>query len=277
MTVTALAAPALRPADLALRPNVTKMSPAELATLRSAITKALALEDERGYQYFANWHGVIFELCRHHEDLFLPWHRAYLYYLELALRKLEPTLALPWWDWTASGAIPAAYTDAKGPDGHDNVLLKAPIKPWGPAKNPPPETFRRPGRAPVQAPPYDLAYVLAATSYTDFEQRLWTVHDTVHVWVGGTMGNTDWAAFDPLFWAHHAMVDRVWRIWQHNNPGAGPPATVLDVALEKGGIRVRETLEVRNLGYDYVGSTGAAPGTLAVPAAAGTNPAGAVG
>lgn len=269
MTVTASAAPAPNTALLALRPSVTKLSPAELATLRSAIAKALALKDERGYEYFANWHGVIFELCRHHEDLFLPWHRAYLYYFELALREVEPTLALPWWDWTAAAAIPAAYTDATDPDGNPNVLLKAPIEPWGPAKGAPPETFRRVGRAPVAGPPYDLTYVMAATSYTDFEQRLWEVHDTVHVWVGGTMGNPQWAAFDPLFWAHHAMVDRVWRIWQHNNPGAGPPATLLDTPLEPKGMRVRETLEVRSLGYDYAGTAAAVAGTIAPPADGG--------
>jgi len=266
MTVTALAAPAPQPTNLVLRPSVTKLSPAELATLRSAIAKALALADERGYQFFANWHGVTFGYCRHHEDLFLPWHRAYLYYFELALREVEPTLALPWWDWTASPTIPAAYTDAKDPSENENVLLKAPIRPWGPAKEAPPETFRKVGKAPVHGPPYDLTYAMAATSYQDFEERLWEIHDTVHVWVGGTMGNPDWAAYDPLFWAHHTMVDRIWRIWQHSANGANPPAGSLDTALEPRGMRVRETLEVRSLGYDYVGTADAVAGTLAAPA-----------
>ena len=34
-------------------------------------------------------------------NLFLPWHRAYLYFFERALRDRVPTLAQPWWDWTA--------------------------------------------------------------------------------------------------------------------------------------------------------------------------------
>jgi tyrosinase len=266
MTVTAATVPTSHPATLTLRPSVTKLSPAELATLRSAIGKALQLDDERGYQYFANWHGVTLGYCRHHEDLFLPWHRAYLYYFELALREVEPTLALPWWDWTTSATIPAAYTEASDPSGNENVLSKAPIKPWGPANVAPPETSRKVGRPPVQGPPYDLRYALAATSYKDFEDRLWEVHDTVHVWVGGTMGDPSWAAYDPLFWAHHTMVDRVWRIWQHDNPGASPPATLLDTALEPRGMRVRDTLEVRSLGYDYAGTASAVAGTIAEPA-----------
>lgn len=28
------------------------------------------------------------------------------------------------------------------------------------------------------------------------------------------MSDPAWAAYDPLFWAHHCMVDRAWRIWQ---------------------------------------------------------------
>jgi tyrosinase len=261
VTVTALSAPAPQPATLTLRPSVTKMSAEELATFRRAIAKALALEDERGYQYFANWHGVIFQLCIHHEPLFLPWHRAYLYYLELALRALEPTTALPWWDWTASPGIPAAYDQENDPGGGANVLLKAPIKPWGPAQEAPPETNREEGVSGVRPPPYDLTYVLAATSYTDFNKRLWEVHDTVHIWVGGTMEQQEWAAYDPLFWAHHCMVDRVWRIWQHSPLGADPPANLLDIALEPKGMTVRKTLDVTGLGYDYAATSSSVAGT----------------
>jgi tyrosinase len=261
VTVTALSAPAPQPATLALRPSVTKLSPEELATFRSAIAKALALEDERGYEYFANWHGVIFQLCTHHEPLFLPWHRAYLYYFELALRALEPTVTLPWWDWTASADLPSAYSNAVDPAGNENVLLKAPIRPWGPAREAPPETNREVGASGVSGPPYDLTYALAATSYTDFNQRLWEVHDTVHIWVGGTMSDPAWAAYDPLFWAHHCMVDRVWRIWQHSNPGGNPQANLLGTPLEPKGMPVSKTLEVKGLGYDYAGTASSVPGT----------------
>jgi tyrosinase len=268
MTVTARAAPAPQPATLTLRPSVAKLSAAALETFRKAIEKTLALDDERGYEYFANWHGITLGYCRHHEDLFLPWHRAYLYYFEQALRAVEPTVALPWWDWTASAEIPTAYTETSDPAGNPNVLLKAPVKPWGPADQFPPETVRKVGAAPVQGPPYDLSYVMAASSYTDFEERLWGIHDTLHVWVGGTMGDPSWAAYDPLFWAHHCMVDRIWRIWQHSTHSQPPPASSLETALEPKGMRVRETLEVRGLGYDYVGTASGVAGT--VPAAGAT-------
>ena len=33
-------------------------------------------------------------------QLFLPWHRAYLYNWEMAMRDRVPGVTLPWWDWT---------------------------------------------------------------------------------------------------------------------------------------------------------------------------------
>jgi hypothetical protein len=50
------------------------------------------------------------------------------------------------------------------------------------------------------------------------------------------------------------MVDRAWRIWQHRNPGANPPANILDRPFRSGGpsgLTPRDVLDVKQLGYDY--------------------------
>jgi hypothetical protein len=70
----------------------------ELADLRRAVKRALALNDKRGFDYFAGWPGLPLGWCQHHDALFLPWHRAYLYWLELALQSEVPGVTLPWWD-----------------------------------------------------------------------------------------------------------------------------------------------------------------------------------
>ncbi|KAK6330065.1 hypothetical protein TWF718_003493 [Orbilia javanica] len=46
------------------------------------------------------------------------------------------------------------------------------------------------------------------------------VHDTVHgtTGSGGHMSFVDNAAFDPIFWLHHANMDRLFAIWQVANP-----------------------------------------------------------
>jgi len=37
---------------------------------------------------------------------FLPWHRAYLFELEQKLRAWNPSLYIPYWDWTTDRDIP---------------------------------------------------------------------------------------------------------------------------------------------------------------------------
>jgi tyrosinase len=101
---------------------------------------------------------------------------------------------------------------------------------------------------------------MEAKSFAVFQGRIEEIHDNLHGWVGGIMGDRRWAAYDPLFYAHHAMVDRAWRIWQSHHPGALPRQDLLDRALRPNGITVRQVLYVRRLGYDYAGTAAHAPG-----------------
>lgn len=47
-------------------------------------------------------------------------------------------------------------------------------------------------------------------------------HDVVHARVGGRdglMSSPETAPVDPVFWVHHANVDRLWQIWLNRNAG----------------------------------------------------------
>jgi tyrosinase len=248
------------------RRNIAKMTPKQLTKLRTAFKKTMELDDERGFWYFAGWHGEPFGWCEHHTDLFLPWHRAYLYYLELALQAQVPGVTLPWWDWTTSDEIPAPYTEEEA-DGERNPLFGNVVKVYrsGEELQAPPRT---PGAAAETSPPRvwplpyasQWGYAMEATTFDRFQGRLEAIHDNLHGWVGGIMRDRGWAAYDPLFYAHHAMVDRAWRLWQHRNPGALPRQDLLDVPLRPNGITVRQTLYVRKLGYEYAGTAAHARG-----------------
>jgi tyrosinase len=250
------------------RRSVAKLGAHQLAALRKAFAGTKKLDDERGFWYFAGWHGEPFGWCEHHTDLFLPWHRAYLHYFELALQAQVPGVSLPWWDWTTSAEIPAAYTEPQV-DGDPNPLLGDVVRVYRSDKDqkaPP----RAPGAAAKTRPPHvdPLPYkdkwdhAMAATSFAEFQERIEEAHDSVHVWVGGIMQDIEWAAYDPLFFAHHVMVDRAWRLWQTRNPGALPRQDLLDVALRPNGMTVRQTLNVRRLGYEYAGTAAHAPGNI---------------
>ena len=266
-----------RPATIKTRESVSQLSRDRLAAFRAAMEGVLGRPDNRGYQFFAGWHGVPDGICQHHNELFLPWHRGYLYHFELALQDLDPDVTLPWWDWFDEEGIPAAYA-ARRVNRKANVLYSAPIKPMTERRDPswPRRTHREgfTGDGPAPWPPplrtivqgsqrIDAwAWLMAAPSYTEFSARCWRLHDNIHVWVGGEMGDANWAAFDPLFWAHHAQVDRLWRIWQHDRPGGLPRADILDRPMtfnRPPSFTPRQVLDVKQLGYDYAGQRASAP------------------
>jgi tyrosinase len=282
ITVQVHVKPTVTQAQIKLRQNVTQLSADDLTRFREAMKAFIARPDNKGFQYFANWHGVAFGLCKHHEELFLPWHRGYLYHFELALQDIDAEVTLPWWNWMDEAGLPVPYEDAPA-GGEANVLAGAPIEPWGvkPQEGWPAHTSRDPGEAPEPGVPapwppplrtttiagkqvnlYD--WMMQPPTYREFMQRCWRLHDNIHVWVGGTMDDERFAAYDPIFWAHHAMVDRLWRIWQHNHPSALLDQGTLETSLTFAtapSLKVSEVLDVVKLGYDYAGQAASAEGS----------------
>lgn len=251
--------------DVRQRRSARRLTAGQLADLRRALSTAQGISDDRGYQHFAGIHGLPLPVyCTHNSPLFLPWHRAYLYFFERALQDLVPGVMLPWWDWTAevseAEAIPAPYRDEQDAQGQPNPLAKSPIQPSGQRPGGPSETSRNPGLpdAPPLPRPDEIEAILELEQFLDFNEQLEQVHGGVHVWAGGTMRDIANAAYDPVFWAHHAMVDRLWRLWQLRHPQAAPPATLLTRALPPFSMTVADTLDVSLLGYDYAGSTAGA-------------------
>jgi tyrosinase len=246
------------------RLNIDAMTSAQLAAYRAALTASMKITDERGYNFQAGIHGLPLPMScgiAHGQPIFLPWHRAYLYFFELTLRAAGADVTLPWWDWTADQQIPTAYRQARV-QNRKNPLHSAKVDPAALAQGASggdvkaPTTVRHPGQA--GSPPLptaaDIEQVLELGDFLDFTQQLEQLHNNVHVWVGGNgghMADIPFAAFDPIFWAHHAMIDRVWRLWQLRHPQKGVPASLLDEALPPFGMTVRQTLDAGALGYDY--------------------------
>lgn len=245
------------------RRRVDRMTPGQLRILRAAFSAMMGIADDRGYTFFAGIHGLPLPIgCdnAHGTPFFLPWHRAYLFFFERALRDQGPDAMLTWWDWTARPeAVPAAFADEEA-DGEPNPLLTAPVDPLAleQARAAGLEIGEHTERAPGAAQLPTAAEVRTALNirqFTRFSAAVEELHNRVHVWVGGHMSQVPFAAFDPIFWAHHTMIDRLWRIWQLRHPGANPPATILDEALPPFRMTVRQTLDVTVLGYDYAVST----------------------
>ena len=145
----------LATARVKTRENIATFSPEKLAQFRAAVAQFVQRSDTQGYEFYAGWHGVPLGLCEHHNDFFLPWHRGYLYYFELALQQFDADVTLPWWDWMSDGGVPDAY-DAQNANGDPNPLFDAPIAPMGvqPPPDMPDRTVRDVGGAgPAAVPP----------------------------------------------------------------------------------------------------------------------------
>ncbi len=261
-------------AALSIRQSLGQLKPEELSAFRKAMRGVMDRNDNRGYQFYAGWHGIPLVICEHHDRLFLPWHRAYLYHFELALQDIDPSVALPWWDWLTEPGLPEAYT-VEDADGAPNPLLGADIAPMVVQPRPdwPTHTHREPheGSDPGPlGPPLaqfpdgqghlvdTYEWLMSSTTFMQFSARCESIHDNVHGWVGGEMGDRTWAAYDPLFWAHHTMIDRLWRIWQTLPQGADPPPAMLGDTLTSAlppTFTVRGVLDVNMLGYDYAAQT----------------------
>jgi tyrosinase len=263
---------------IVLRLNVENADNDSLADAYSRM-QALTGTDNRSWIYWAGYHGFSQYLCWHHSgvgdppasfpyDLFLPWHRAYLHYWENVARDQNASAVLAWWDWSSdlshSVGIPSAYSQPQLASGDAHPLFS------GPTPDMPNDAARRTTRAPGDPATLPLATdldpshpardangdlsveaLLQLNDFTDFSSQLQDVHDQVHGWVGGDMANIPVAAFDPIFWAHHTMIDRIWYLWQLRHGMNNLPPDYLPRVLEPFGLTVQDVLDVHRLGYDY--------------------------
>src|SRR2546423_6559722 len=248
------------PTRIRHRKNVDKLTAQQLKALRDAIASMARISDERGYQYHASLHGGPPKAyCKHGSfdargryhgaPLFLPWHRAYLHHLELAMQDRVAEATLAWWDWTSPLAhrdgLPLAYRRARV-GGRVNPLHSQPIRPGGGRPSGLPRRSWREHGDPQDLPKRrTLDRILSRTQFYDFSTQLESLlHNAVHGWVGGSMGQVPLAAYDPIFYAHHTMVDRIWYLWQLRHGQPGPPASAASVVLDPFPLTVAAALPI---------------------------------
>lgn len=251
--------------------------------------------------------------CQHASWFFLPWHRGYLVAFERVVRAAVVSLggpsdwSLPYWNYfkTGQNALPPAFASQTWPDGGTNPLFVA--QRYGPNGN---------GNVFVQVSMVNLnamnsvRFTGVSTSPgfggvdTGFSHSGRThgaletqPHDWVHGLVGGArnndpnqpglMSDPDTAGLDPIFWLHHANIDRLWESWNrsaasHTNPTASKWLNWPPSAAQRGFVlplpangtyryMPKDVLSLASLGYEYddLTPTGApAPRDVVVPATA---------
>ena len=191
---------------------------------------------------------------QHNNGLFLPWHRVQLAHLERIIAGLtgHAAFAMPYWDAQEHQTLPSWITDrdallyerqrARGVDTLDFSAAR-----WARS----PHVSR-----------------LTSDGFETFAGKLPSGagmvegygHNFIHELVGGLMKRLSTAANDPIFWLHHANVDRVWATWHARQPANVYPEDwtartvggfVGPQGEDTGDWRVGDVLETRSLGYVY--------------------------
>jgi hypothetical protein len=154
----------------------------------------------------------------HGDCRFLPWHRGFIYFHERMIRKTIPGMEdfrLPVWDWDNNPAVPPAYLKW----GSTPLAGAAPCR----LVSSVPNVTRRDVEGYLQS---GAAAFLGGLPGTDKSTPFaaGTVHNAVHTEVGNLFGDMATAAADPLFYAHHANIDRLWQKWAGQTSAHAGPA-----------------------------------------------------
>lgn len=213
------------------------------------------INDPLGWNFQVKLHngsypdGSSSETCQHGNCFFLAWHRMYLFFFErILIKNMNPNWskpALPYWDnantvTPASTILPIMFRRTNT----GSVYLPPPpptsIRLYN-ARN---INYNKVGSLtnPVSPMPSYIGFnynnaVNNNTNYFDFQDALENAHASVHLELGAwnnpnypyntilyDMRYGNKAANDPIFFLHHANVDRYWEKWvnagqKRKNPG----------------------------------------------------------
>ncbi|KAF9038245.1 tyrosinase [Panaeolus papilionaceus] len=188
--------------------------------------------------------------------------------------------------------VPGTYTPPYNPTGENRIFPEAfhgcvqdgPFANvtlhYGPGKYVTDHCFTR-GVNDTMKPYLNSAAVANATAQPNFELFRIEIegepitptnkaHDGGHIMIGGEMSNFYSSPGDPLFFLHHANLDRIWRTWQLSTPSrlfeitgrstVDPPYTnvtldfILDVKTLGPAIAIRDIMDIQSSPgcYTYV-------------------------
>lgn len=207
-----------------VRRDVTQLGdfPDDLARFREAVAalKGKMIGGRSGWDRNADLHG---EYCTsetkdiHGTWWFLPWHRAYLHATERNLQQAlgDAQVALPYWHWPRTAKVPDIYRAKPLNHERDPYIDLQPFLMDLTGMGAP--SFR--GRV-------ESNFIVERgfggySRSSDLASSIEGVpHGALHIMIGQDMSQLARAAYDPIFFAHHANIDRLWEVWRTPSDGA---------------------------------------------------------
>lgn len=229
-----------KPLMVRVRKNANTLQPSERARFLFALR---AFRNQLGANFvrYQEMHRLASTVNDqgHMQPAFFPWHRAMLLDVERELQKIDPTVALHYWNWDA--AAPNVFIqDFIGERGAGGFVAEPvfastnPLNGWNTdlpfsggelRRNTDDHTlapvagYFKPLDSPgnpslVDHTSYGPRVLFANGSFSDEAEEL--DHNPAHGWPcgGGHLAFPVRSAADPLFYLLHSQVDREWAYWQ---------------------------------------------------------------
>lgn len=210
-----------------VRKEINSLTAGETAQFVACIQHMMIGGTKSQYYRLAGYHGYPGNYCAHGVEAFTSWHVLYLIEFEKQMDRsrvalgYKTPLGLPYWDWVTNPKIPTVFRTQltalpKGFSTNAQIMRKF--------SRPSDATFGNAIRSGgigslVSSAMRSLDH--ATFSSTDGgPNSIENPHNSIHVFVGGQMSNVSYAAFDPIFWVHHANIDRYYISWMRANPMA---------------------------------------------------------
>lgn len=263
-----------------VRKEAGSLTSAEWATYQRAVNGLHEREtsDNRAtfdwFERFITMHEE-YAKAAHNGAHFLAWHRLFLLAYENALRTVEPTVTIPYWDWSmdaqalelapvwVAGRLGGAKKDGDivggafdkfrvdtGDEGPHNILRGFQSQKRG--------SMRRLSLSFADKATMEALWSNKDMNFQRFSTALEAEHGMVHVVVGGSKGDMvdlAKAAGDVVFWSHHAYIDYIWSRRQEVLPSEryvgkqGPKDVSLDDILAPFNTKVRYAAELKCVQY----------------------------
>ncbi|WZP00961.1 tyrosinase family protein [Isosphaeraceae bacterium EP7] len=265
-------------APSAIRKNAYDLTDLEWTTFERGVAamKRIPKQAAPSWDFQANMHGYPpgepgpilagWHTCQHGNWWFLPWHRAYLLYFEKIIRAYsgDPGFMLPYWDWTRPDqqSLPARFLNPDSPlyDGSRASEINGGWPINENAVSWPVVAGQTTFSTPTKGSGIGSQRVTSSGDEGSHGAMETYCHDLVHDSIGGQMGNPDTAARDPIFWLHHANVDRLWSAWLRARGGAFLPREAIWLNTpflfygplgRSGYMTTAQLLNTETLGYRY--------------------------
>ncbi|KAI0221473.1 hypothetical protein L0F63_001724 [Massospora cicadina] len=202
----------------------------------------------------------------HLKPWFLVWHRIMLFFMEHELQAVGPTVTIPYWDWTSYSHDPWNDVALSNRMFGNQRIQKRLRSGWSHFRNFP-VFYWHSGRhsayclirhSNIFLNPFTSARAIDRNYLNEpniarFAEAIELVpHATTRNNIGGEFaGHT--SPGDPLFYSHHAFVDKLWFDWQNRHREKYHTYHLdLDANVPVWGLKVRQALDpISNLCYRY--------------------------